>query len=130
MEFHDYRSKPNHVTASCIPRSSDYSWAADNHTSRPQKPGSGKAKNFKIKFELEFKVTHCDVAYIDQRGQERTHYDQRPVGQGLRLCDSFDCTFDIPFNVRIKTKTIIIYPSTSGTGSASIELELLGNYQQ
>ena len=93
-------------------------------------PVQVKQKNFKTKFELEFKVTHCDVAYIDQRGQERTHYDQRPVGQGLRLCDSFDCTFDIPFNVRIKTKTIIIYPSTSGTGSASIELELLGNYQQ
>ena len=75
-------------------------------------------------------VTHADIAYIDQRGQERTHYDQRSVGQQLRLCDAFDAPFDVAFNVRIKTKTIIVYPVTSGIGRASLELELLGNYHQ
>ena len=53
-------------------------------------------------------ISSIDVAFTDQTGLERTHYDGKPVGTGLAACRCFDKAFYIALSVRVKTSQIII----------------------
>ena len=60
-------------------------------------------------------ISSIDVAFIDQTGLERTHYDGKPVGTGLAACRCFDKAFYIALSVRVKTSQIIIYPKVTSS---------------